>query len=704
MKIIPRKFFLFTEIITLLLLLQCIVSCEKPEPVELVRADCPVGSVKSGSYCIVSVGTLCNGADDCIGGFCMENYEEKYCTQLCNYDYDCPAGYFCSKVGSDKICVKSIYSRKICSKDSECEPCGMCINGLCELSTYCIVTLCEDDSDCGSCRVCSDGRCIPVEKCGRGCNSNMDCDSNQICDRDYQGRLACIPKIPAETGMYCEGKEPERECNSGICLFTDGYAYSYCSRLCSDSSECPYDYYCGIFPTYPDKKVCIKKGIYRPYQCNSSKDCSYDLKCRYSFTADRDGITTFCGILNNGAISNYYCERYYECRWGMCGRPGYCRDSCRNLCTMPCREDSDCPESFVCEEMLSSEDNLPYRGCVSYKELKKETGEYCTYSDDECKSSICMKNSDIPYCSNLCSNASDCPADFVCKALDGKNVCQKEVSQSECYSDGDCPEGYFCSFAEDNSEKSVKCRRPSKTYSVAGEECINPCASGICLYESMTCSALCRTKNDCPDDYVCVFAGLNVDIWNKTIVKICILDPGSLYQCLRSEGCPEGEVCRIFFDSRSGEIEPVCMKIHKTLKEYGEICYSNEECDSGVCLPDSDTDISAGFIGNCTRFCAVDEDCRSGEICRIVPVYFSQDYAKAARVCAPKPEKSSVGQSCRKDPYVCDSGFCAVLSSLDSFCTERCRHHFDCSKSLTVCRLIDKIGTICLPVNYFQEE
>ncbi len=678
--------------------------CQRPEHIEVVRGDCPAGSVKIGRECVVSVGRICSGADDCIGGFCMENYQEKYCTQLCNYDLDCPPGYFCSKIGENKLCVKSIYSRTICSTDTECRPCGMCINGLCELSTFCVVTLCEDDSDCGSCRVCKDGKCEPIERCGRSCMSDMDCDSNQICDRDYQGRLACIPKIPAETGMYCEGKDVEKECKSGLCLFTDGYAYSYCSRLCLGDSDCPYDYYCGIFPTYPDKKVCIRKGIYRPVECSSSKDCSYDLKCRYSFTSDKNGITTFCGILNNKAISMNYCDRYYECRWGMCGRPEYCKDSCRSLCSMPCEEDLDCPEGFVCEDMLSNEWNLPYRGCVNYRELKKVIGEFCTYSDDECRESICVKNSDIPYCSKRCLDSADCPSDFVCKALDDRLVCQREVSLSECYSDADCVAGHFCSFVEDGSDKTIKCFMPSGDYSLPGESCLNYCTSGICLYETMTCSAFCKTKDDCPSDHICVFASLNKNLSDSVVVKLCIPDPGSLYQCLRSEGCPNNEVCRLFFDQRSGEIEPVCMKLHSKLKEYGELCNANEECSSGVCLPDSKIDVSNGFNGYCTRFCAVDEDCNEEDICRIVPVYFSQEYAKAARVCAPKPKKGEVGQSCSNDPYICDSGFCVVLDNIHSFCTERCRHHYDCKSTLTVCRLIDKIGTICLPVNYFQEE
>ncbi|MCX7959095.1 MAG: hypothetical protein N3B13_08620, partial [Deltaproteobacteria bacterium] len=323
---------------------------------------------------------------------------------------------------------------------------------------------------------------------------------------------------------------------------------------------------------------------------------------------------------------------------------------------------------------------------------------------DECRSSICIKNSDIPYCSEACANESDCPQDFVCRELNGMSVCLKEVSPCECYCDKDCPVGSFCSLTEEGDKREVKCSIPTGDYSSAGESCINPCSSGLCLSETSTCSAFCRSREDCPSDHVCVFAGLNISLQERKVVKICIPNPGSLYTCIRDEGCPDGEVCRVFFDKRSGEIEPVCMKLHRDLKNYSEICYSNEECRSGVCLPDSASDISSDFSGRCTRFCATDEDCVSNQICRIVPVYFSPEYAKSARICAPKPDKSAVGQSCSDDPYVCDSGFCANVDNSNSFCTERCRDHFDCVKSLTVCRLIDRIGTICLPVNYFQEE
>ncbi|GEM_PF-2881170 len=693
-----------TGYILLVLINSFLISCQRPEPVEPVNGNCPVGSVMIGRYCVVSVGTICKGAEDCISGFCMENYNERYCTQKCEYDYDCPSGYFCSKVGDEKLCLKSIYSRTVCSQDSECEPCGMCINGLCELSTFCIVTLCETDVDCGSCRSCSDGRCVPIERCGRSCISNMDCNPDQICDRDYQGRLACLPRIPAETGMYCEGKNPELECKSKICLFADGYPYSYCSKECSDNSDCPYDYYCGIFPTYKGKKVCIKKGIYEPRECSSSRDCNYDLKCRYTYTYDKNGISTFCGILNDAPASQQYCNDYYECKWGMCGRLTYCKDSCRNLCTMPCKDDSDCPESFVCEDLISSSEDVLYRGCVNYQELKKDVGEFCTYSDEECRSNICVKNSDIPYCSKYCQDDSDCPSNFVCDYDLDRLVCKREVSENVCYNDNDCPEDMFCSFVETEGEGKVKCLKPQGEFSQVGEVCDKTCASGICLYEYNICSAFCKEMEDCPSDFICVFAALNTDDYNKTIVKICIPNPGSLYQCIRDEGCPDKEVCRIYFDGRSGEVEPVCMKPYSTLKDYNEVCYSNEECLSGVCLPDRDTDITDGFYGRCTRFCAIDGDCLDGDICRIVPVYFSRDYARATRVCAPKPISSETGQSCKDDPYICDSGFCANIDNSNSFCTERCRDHYDCSKSLTVCRLVDKIGTVCLPVTYIKEE
>ncbi|MCX7942983.1 MAG: hypothetical protein N2746_00510 [Deltaproteobacteria bacterium] len=678
--------------------------CQMPETVSIVRDNCPVGSLRVGNYCVVSVGTRCDGSSDCVGGFCMQNYNEKYCTQLCSYDYDCPLGYFCSLVGNNKLCVKSIYSKTICSINSECEPCGLCVNGVCELSNFCIVTLCGDDSDCGSCRVCQDGKCFPIEKCGRGCISNMDCDEDQICDRDYQGRLACLPKIPRETGMFCEGKEPYKECRSGICLFADGYVYSYCSRSCSNNSDCPYDFYCDFFPTYPDKRVCIKNGIYAPRKCNSSSDCEYNLKCRYSFSIDKDKITTFCGILNSGMVSQHYCDRYYECRWGMCGRPEYCKDSCRSFCTMPCYEDADCPESFVCEGMLSNEGDVYYKGCVNYKDVKNEIGEFCMYSDDVCRNSLCVKNSDIFYCSRYCANDSDCPKGFLCRLIDDRMVCQKEVSPSDCYSDADCQDGFFCSLIQEGSIRNVKCHRPEGDFAVVGESCDKGCASGICLPETNTCSAFCKTRYDCPHDYVCVFADIDVGFGQEMTVKLCVPNPGSLFPCSRDEGCPEGEVCRVSIDKRSGEIESICMRIYSRLKDYNEICYANDECVSGICLPDSETDISLGFYGRCTKFCATDDDCSMDDVCKIVPVYFDYEYAKAARVCAPRFMKTTVGVDCMDNPYVCEDGFCAHVDKKRAYCTERCRNHFDCSKSLTVCRLIDKIGTICLPVNYYQEE
>ena len=674
-----------------------ILSCERPQPIKLVRGDCPPGSLFDGKNCFVSVGTHCSGSKDCIGGFCMYNNGEKYCTEACSEDYDCPAGYFCSKVGADKLCVKSVYSRTVCTLNEECAPCGLCINGLCELSNVCIVTLCSEDSDCGSCRVCSDGRCIPVERCGRGCTSNMDCDINQICDRDYQGRLACIDKKPAEVGMYCSGTD-ERECNSGICLKVDGYPYSYCSRECKGDGDCPYDYYCGVFPSYGQNRVCIQRNEYSPLPCNNSLDCKDGLKCRFAYLRDERCITTFCGLLNNRAATRYYCNKDEDCRWGVCGKLEYCKDECGGVCVRPCKEDFDCPEGYICERFLSMDGGLPYNGCIYYKEVKKDVGEFCNYSEKECKTSICIDNSDLPYCSRTCERDSDCEDRMVCDVYNGKNVCIYRATESECYRDQDCPEGYACRF--DMEKSRIVCSVVDGDFSNAGEDCNKGCTSGICIAGYNKCSALCLDRSDCPPNFICVFSGLN-GINGSITAKICVPDQGSLFPCVRDEGCPNGEVCHTYFDKRSGMIEPVCVKVYRESKGYNEVCSSNEECSSGVCLPDGSLD---GFSGRCTKFCAVDGDCAGGDICRVVPFYYSPDYAKPVRVCAPEVEKGEDGQSCKDDPLSCKRGFCVDIEGLGPVCTERCRDHFDCLKSLTVCRLIDKIGTICLPVTYVKEE
>lgn len=683
----------------LILVSVILVSCESPKPVLLVRGDCPVGSLMAGKNCIVSVGTKCKGGNDCIGGFCISGYDERYCSQRCTEDYDCPLGYFCSRTGSEKLCVKSIYSRTICNHDQECGPCGLCIANLCEISPFCVVTLCMADSDCGSCRVCEDGQCAPIERCGRSCNSNLDCDPSQICDRDYQGRLACIPRLPNEIGMYCDGTDA-RQCNSSICLSTDGYPLSYCSRRCSNDADCPYDYYCGVFPSYPGGNVCIKRGVYRPDRCNSSEDCMYDLKCRYAYLEDRSGITTFCGILNNGAVSTYFCDKDIECRWGMCGRPSYYKDSDRGICTRPCSEDFDCPDGYVCEDMLSVDEGLGYRGCVKYQDVKKDIGEFCTYSPDECKSGICVDHNDssIPYCSSDCSDDTDCPLGYSCMPFNDSNLCQMKEDPKPCFSDRDCEVGSYCAVIDGE----IGCVKFLQEVSLVGEECRHPCSSGICLSGYNRCSAFCQGLQDCPEGYVCLFADINLEGNESSRSRICYPDPGSLYPCVRDEGCPRGEYCRVNFDSRSGYIEPVCVRVQDTLRDYREDCLSNDDCKSGICLFSDSPDIVSS--GLCSRFCAEDDDCRDGDVCRTVPYYYSRDYAVPVRICAREPIPFEVGQGCASNPSSCISGFCQNLEDRVAICTERCRDHYDCIKSLTVCRLVDRIGTICLPVNYFQEE
>ncbi len=107
------------KLIIILLLSIFFTFCERPEPVQPERGDCPAGSLMVGKNCVVSVGTACEGSDDCIGGFCVSNYNEKYCSQRCSEDYDCPLGYFCSRTGADKLCVnQSIRPRYVHMKVS----------------------------------------------------------------------------------------------------------------------------------------------------------------------------------------------------------------------------------------------------------------------------------------------------------------------------------------------------------------------------------------------------------------------------------------------------------------------------------------------------------------------------------------------------------------------------------------------------------
>ena len=102
------------------------------------------------------------------------------------------------------------------------------------------------------------------------------------------------------------------------------------------------------------------------------------------------------------------------------------------------------------------------------------------------------------------------------------------------------------------------------------------------------------------------------------------LEPDASTECITSNECPGGHICR------SGACLAVC--------ETSQDCDGGELCDNGVCVPlcTDSSDCSGGEIcedGRCVIFCTSSTDCGGGEMCR-------------ENRCVPMKESSS-GCGCR---------------------------------------------------------
>ncbi|MBI5524941.1 MAG: hypothetical protein HY897_01260 [Deltaproteobacteria bacterium] len=684
--------------------------CRKPGDLTFSRGACGFGQVEVGSNCVVVTGRPCGQDGYCMGGECITDGDERYCTSVCTADEECPATYLCENAGEKAYCRKDPGALGRCRTDDDCGECASCISGHCRESQVCIVVICDGDADCGSCRRCEGGACVPIADCGPACASSWDCLPDEICTFDYQGTLACLPFIAGGFASPCS-LVTGLQCESGICLYGEGVGAvydTYCSSACADtahSADCPPGYRCRSYPPFGDGNYyCVRPDKDFPEECSSDYGCSAGLICRFGVSRDQQRVVTYCASgVPNGRGLGRACGEAEPCLTGICPDDG--------ICTKPCglSDDGydlgDCPESYSCTPLKTSQFSDPrfeFNGCLHYSYLKAETGDFCPGGGGDCESGLCLTGGGggpLPRCSIPCTETSpSCPAYFACDDLpDGSKACRFDVYEGACGADADCGERAACASDESSGSRYPACRTIAGDEGKPAEECKDNaslnCTSGLCLSDGV-CSAFCRSGDDCPQGFICDYGSINDGQGNLIIVKACIHDPGSMLFCVHDSGCPAAdEVCRAFIWGRTGEVRSWCRKARPDWLLDGVPCKENAECASGLCL------------GNtaCTSLCAADNDCGPDEVCASAAYYDTEVNARPAQACRPKPSSEEgffeTGQACLKDAD-CLSGKCATGLVGLPFCYERCRDNVDCLESFTICRIEPGYGNICTPADY----
>lgn len=169
----------------------------------------------------------CNRPD----GLCTEAAGERFCAAFCLPNDRCRAGYRCTSVGADRVCLPEIQAvdqedGEPCTRDTQCRG-GSCLLAPGWPDGHCTTPNCNDLSGCANHRG-ADNRCVnitlvgPAEPlCLRPCERYPDCRAGYACDRLDANNAFCVPDVaevhalpPAATQVIC-GRSQD-----GIARFT----------------------------------------------------------------------------------------------------------------------------------------------------------------------------------------------------------------------------------------------------------------------------------------------------------------------------------------------------------------------------------------------------------------------------------------------------------------------------------------------------
>ncbi len=169
-----------------------------------------------------------------------------------------------------------------------------------------------------------------------------------------------------------------------------------------------------------------------------------------------------------------------------------------------------------------------------------------------------------------CVTIDECDNGLLC--ING--FCGKEVHQSECINDDDCPRGFECNAQEECVMKTCETK----------EDCG---IGSIC--SNQTCIPGCETNQDCKDGKIC-----------NTNTNVC--EDDNKVDCRLNDTCEQGYEC----DQLSGDC-----KLNTTCNT-DEDCGDGAKCDNHTCIPRT-----ACVAENNGAECAENEICRPDGFCGI---------------------------------------------------------------------------------------
>ncbi len=623
--------------------------CESPTDCAS-NEDCPAGFIcefldGADVGCCVPMSNECSVASDCKGDIFIEcagahwECQEGACVQECGFECpDVECALYCEngfKLDENGCSICECNEPVTCVTDSDC-PEGF----------ECLIVNCIDSEDITNCI----GGNICVKK-QLECEENSDCARGEICVEGFCKVESCVcPEIYApvcgENGVTY-GNACYAGCDNVVVVHE-----GECEQTnCVSDADCPDGFFCA-FPDCSDDRNCLGVGFCKERVICEPINCF--LFCENGFKVDENG----CEICE--------CNDVVECRSDRdCGAGLQCIDGvCINhFCPSDCRVDRDCGEGFVCQSInCLGADGLPGSVCspiedICYSDRDCAFGEVCMFLD-YAQYGHCVSQCEPVLCDLYCENGF--------KVDDrGCEICECNEPQDVCYSDRDCPNGYFCEFLDgcyqdENGEiicvdygycvpESSECQ--SDRDCDYGQECLN----GVCVENHS-----CRTDWDCETGFQCL---------NSVCTPINS-------ECRSDRDCEYGQECLNGVCIQENQCEPVYCEL------YCENGFKVDERGCEICECNDVVEFCGGFVG---------QECPAGYICE----YF--DGADVGR-CVPMSNECLSNRDCEYGQE-CLNGVCIENNS----CIHECGSDVECGIGFT-CEELDcmapnnQSGSKCVPV------
>jgi hypothetical protein len=225
----------------------------------------------------ISDGASCTTDGDCLGGTCLSEFPEGYCTTLqcdtqgcsnifgaeclvinelrtmpacysaCASDGDCRSQYRCVDLDGARVCLPGQLVEGLpqagetgtsCARDTDCDG-GTCLNNY--TGGYCTLLHCVSDATCAP---FGDGRCLGLDEqgsvtaCFDGCQGDPECRFGYGCtDPDGGGGVCQVldDRNPVRNPNGALDGQPclvDINCRGGTCLRSqEGYPGGYCTTL-----------------------------------------------------------------------------------------------------------------------------------------------------------------------------------------------------------------------------------------------------------------------------------------------------------------------------------------------------------------------------------------------------------------------------------------------------------------------------------------